>query len=71
MKKGALSWVARKGAGVPTSGTCGLTFTEVTAHDPMGNVTTYHVKGTVSGHLDAEPGTGSTGTVDVSMDFDG
>lgn len=69
MKKSGKSWLARTGAGVPGAGTCSLTLNEVTANDPIGNVTTYQVRGTVAAHLEAEPGTGSTGTVDVTMDF--
>lgn len=71
MKKGALTWLGRKGSGVPTSGTCALKLDSVEVRDAMGNATTYKVKGSVSGHLDAEPTSGAMGTVDVTMDFDG
>jgi hypothetical protein len=69
MKKGKPTWVARYGGGVPVSGTCQLLFTDVTADPQDGNTITYKVKGTVSGHLEAEPNSGSTGAVDVTMDF--
>jgi hypothetical protein len=71
VKKGAQVWLARKGAGVPTSGSCRLTFVDVASLGPMGNITEYVLKGSLAAHLDASPGTGSMGTIDVSMDFDG
>jgi hypothetical protein len=69
MKKSNKIWVARIGAGVAAAGTCALAFTDVTANMPDGNVTTYKVKGKVTAHLEADPTSGSTGTVDVTMDF--
>ncbi len=69
MKKGALTWVARHGAGVPASGTCQLTLSDVTQIEVMGNVTTYKIKGNISALLEAEPGSGATDTVTVTLDL--
>jgi hypothetical protein len=63
------TWLARKGAGVPSSGDCSLNLTAVTANEAMGNVTTYSVKGHLTAHLEAEAGTGSTGMVTVELDL--
>jgi len=69
MKKGKLTWVAAVGGGVPASGTCQLDVVDVTPNPQEGNVITYQARGTVLGHLEAAPNTGSTGTVDVTMTF--
>lgn len=69
MSKGTPTWLARKGSGVPASGTCQLTLSDITANPQDGNLITYKVKGNISARLEAQPGTGATETVDVSMDF--
>lgn len=69
VKKGTPSWLARKGAGVPSSGTCALTLAEVEANPQDGNIITYQVKGSMTARLEAEPGTGSMEIVNFSMDF--
>jgi hypothetical protein len=63
------TWLAHKGGAVPTSGDCTLNLTSVTANDPMGNVTTYALKGHLTAQLEAKAGTGATGMVTVEMDF--
>lgn len=69
VKKGTPSWLARKGSGVPSSGTCSLTIAEVVANPQDGNIITYKVRGSMTARLEAEPGTGSTEVVNLSMDF--
>jgi hypothetical protein len=71
MKKGAKTWLAKRGMGTAAAGTCQLTLSSVNKTEETGNTISYHLTGSMAGHLEASPGTGSTGTVDVSMDFDG
>ncbi len=75
MKQGMQTWIASKGEGSVASGNCVLDFSGPDAGvvdiGNDGNVTAYHVTGRLTGHLEASPDTGSTGTVDVQLDFDG
>src|SRR5262249_25482049 len=83
VQQGKATWVARKGQGAVASGSCALDFTHFTLPDGgvldggvlslgmQGNTEAFTLTGEVRGHLEASPGTGSTGTVNVTMDFDG
>ena len=70
VKKGTPGWLARKGSGVPTSGTCQLVFAELEEVTPQeGNLINYKVRGSLAARLEPETGTGSTEVVQLQMDF--
>lgn len=69
VRKGTPEWLARKGAGLPASGTCGLTLAAVEANPQDGNVITYKSRGTMTARLEGVPGTGATEVVTLQMSF--
>jgi hypothetical protein len=81
VQKGKQTWKAHQGAGSVASGNCVLDFTVladggvndagVVSLGMQGNTEAFKLSGELRGHLEAVPNTGSTGTVDVTMDFDG
>jgi hypothetical protein len=71
VSQGKLTWVGQHGGGSVSSGSCSLNLSLTAGLGAMGNTEAYHLKGTLSGTLDADPTSGATGTVDLSMDFDG
>ncbi|MBK7865036.1 MAG: hypothetical protein IPJ65_41840 [Archangiaceae bacterium] len=67
LEKAGKKWVARNGAGTVSSGDCSMTVSSVETLEENGNVTTYKVQGDVTAHLEAVPGTGSTGAITFTL----